>query len=78
MSELLIDQVEDRVLNSLQNRATRHGRTVIEEAREILVSAVTESANDPWSEIDSLREELQETQPAFEDSTPLIREDRHR
>lgn len=78
MSQLLIDEVEDRVLASLQSRAVGNGRTVGEEAREILTLALNVSADDPWAEIDALRTELEATHQEFDDSTHLIREDRRR
>ncbi len=78
MSQLLIDEVEDGVLASLQSRAVGNGRTAAEEAREILTLALKVSGNDPWAEIDSLRTELEATHQEFGDSTDLIREDRRR
>ncbi|MFM9961133.1 MAG: hypothetical protein ACKV2Q_07895 [Planctomycetaceae bacterium] len=78
MSQLLIDEVEDGLLASLQDRAVGNGRTAAEEAREILTLALKDSANDPWAEIDALRTELQGTHEEFGDSTDLIREDRRR
>lgn len=78
MSQLLIDEVEDGLLASLQSRAVGNGRTAAEEAREILALALMVSATDPWVEIDALRTELQATHQEFEDSTDLIREDRRR
>ena len=77
MSQLLIDEVEDRVLASLQSRADGNGRTAGEKAREILTLALKDSANDPWAEIDALRTELQATLQEFGDSTNLIREDHY-
>ena len=78
MSQLLIDEVEDRLLASLQSRAVGNGRTAAEEAREILTLALNVSVDDPWAEIDALRTELQGTHHEFGDSTDLIREDRRR
>ncbi len=76
MSQLLIDEVKDRLLASLQSRAVGNGRTAAEEAREILALALKDSVNDPWAEIDALRTKLQETHQEFGDSIDLIREDR--
>ena len=75
MSQLLIDEVEDGLMASLQSRAVGNGRTAAEEAREILTRALKVSENDPWAEIDSLRTELEVTHQEFGDSTDLIRED---
>ena len=41
MSELLVDDIETDVLEKLQKRARRHGRSTEEEVREILRTAVT-------------------------------------
>ena len=78
MPQLLIDEVEDCLMASLQSRAVGNGRTAAEEAREILTLALKVSENDPWAEIDALRTELQVTDQEFRDSTDLIRENRRR
>ena len=78
MSQLLIDEVEEGLLASLQSRAVGNGRTAAEEAREILALALRGSATDPWAEIDALRTELEAAHPEFGDSIDLIREDRCR
>ena len=78
MSQLLIDEVEDGLMASLQSRAVGNGRTAAEEAREILSLALKVPVNDPWAEIDALRTELQTTRQEFGDSTDLIREDHRR
>lgn len=40
MTELLVDEIEDDVLEKLQKRARSHGRSTEEEVREILRDAV--------------------------------------
>ena len=45
MSELLIDEIEDDVLERLQKRARCHGRSTEEEVREILRNAAMNEAD---------------------------------
>ena len=78
MSQLVISEVENCILESLQSRAIHNGRTPEVEAREILTAALLIPASDPWAAIDSLRAELEATGMEFGDSTDLIREDRRR
>jgi plasmid stability protein len=40
MTELLVDDIEDDVMEKLQERARPHGRSTEEEVREILRKAV--------------------------------------
>ena len=47
MSELLVDEIEDDVLEKLQKRARRHGRSTEEEVREILRNAVMSESDAP-------------------------------
>ncbi len=45
MTELLVDEIEDDVLEKLQKRALSHGRSTKEEVREILRNAVRTEDN---------------------------------
>jgi antitoxin FitA len=47
MSELLVDEIEDDVLEKLQERARCHGRSTEEEVREILRNAVLNESDSP-------------------------------
>lgn len=47
MTELLVDEIEDDVLEELQKRARSHGRSTKEEVREILRNAVRAEDNTP-------------------------------
>jgi plasmid stability protein len=78
MSQLLIPDVAESLLQQLQQRAARHGRSVEAEARVILESALREDADQIWAEVDAIRERLAASGRTFSDSTELIREDRDR
>jgi antitoxin FitA len=45
MSELLVDEIEDDVLEKLEERARCHGRSTEEEVREILRNAVVNESD---------------------------------
>ena len=42
MAQILVRNLEDQIKSRLQNRAKRHGRSMEEEAREILRNALRE------------------------------------
>lgn len=78
MSQLLIPNVAESLLQQLQQRAVRHGRSVETEARTILEDALRPDTAKVWAEIDAFREQLAASGQTFSDSTELIREDRDR
>jgi len=47
MSDLLVDEIEDEVLEKLRERARCHGRSTEEEVREILRNAVVNESDAP-------------------------------
>ena len=77
MSALVIPDLDDATLARLRERATSHGRSAEEEAREILAAAL-EGPPDPWARINAFRERLLASGRTFSDSTELLREDRDR
>jgi plasmid stability protein len=77
MSQLLISDVEDSLLDQLRQRAAIHGRTAEAEAKAILAAALQTQAN-PWAEVDAIRERLRATGRDFGDSVEDLREDRAR
>jgi plasmid stability protein len=78
MAELVIHDIAETVIQRLQSRAERHSSTVELEAREILTRALGADSTDPWAAIDAVRDQLQSTGRAFDDSTESLREDRSR
>ena len=50
MAELVLTDVENDVLHQLQMRATRHGRTPVEEAKAILLEALHGRNAEVWEE----------------------------
>jgi antitoxin FitA len=78
MSQLLIPDVAESLLQQLQQRAASHGRSVEAEARGILEDALRKDADQIWAEVDAIRERLAASGRTFSDSTELIREDRDR
>jgi plasmid stability protein len=77
MSQLLIADVAESLLERLRQRASRHGRTAEAEARAILAAAL-QGPPGPWDRINAFREQLATSGRTFSDSTELLREDRER
>ncbi len=75
MAQLLVRQLDDRVVAALKARAHRNNRSLEREVREILTSAAKPDRADFWRIADEIRSRSKSTGP---DSTELIREDRDR
>lgn len=78
MSQLLIPDVAESLLQQLQQRAARHGRSVEAEARVILEDALRTDPDQIWAEVDAIYNELAATGRDFGDSVQDLREDRER
>jgi plasmid stability protein len=78
MSQLMIPDVAESLLQQLQQRAVRHGRSIEAEARVILEDALRPDPAKVWAEVDAIRERLAATGRDFGDSVQDIREDRER
>lgn len=78
MSQLLIPDVAEGLLQELLQRAARHGRSVESEARVILEDALRPDPAKVWAEVDAIRNALAATGRDFSDSVQDIREDRDR
>lgn len=76
MGNMSIRNLDEDVMRRLKDRASRHGRSMEEEARTILSEAVKPSREEWIARLDALRNGLQEKHGTFPDSTALIREDR--
>jgi antitoxin FitA len=78
MAELVLTDVDNVVLGSLQERATRHGRTAAEEAKAILAEALQGKRPNVWTAVDEIYHRLASSGRIFSDSANLLREDRDR
>ena len=78
MSQLLIPDVAENLLQQLHQRAVRHGRSLETEARIILEDALRPDPAKVWAEVDAIRNALAATGRDFGDSVQDIREDRER
>ncbi|HWB11123.1 MAG TPA: hypothetical protein VG826_17980 [Pirellulales bacterium] len=78
MSNLVITDVDDMILERLRQRATAHGRTPAIEAKAILQEALERLPASGWEPVNAIREGLAATGQFFGDSVELIREDRDR
>ena len=79
MSDLLLCDIPDGVVDALEQRAAHHGRTLHEELRIILaLAALQPEGISPAEEIAQIHGYFQKRGRNLDDSTPLLREDRAR
>jgi plasmid stability protein len=78
MSELVLSNLDDRVLHELSERALQHGRTLSEEAKVILTEALHGNHSETWAEVDCIFDRLAASGRSFGESADLLREDRDR
>lgn len=77
MSQLLLTDLEDATISTLEERAARHGRTPQDEAKAILAEALTPKAK-ALAGVDAIYNRLAASGRVFSDSVELLREDRER
>jgi plasmid stability protein len=77
MAQVLVRQLNDKVVDRLKKRAKEHGRSLQSEVKTILEDAVPDYER-AWKRIDSLRLSLKRSSRKFSNSADLIREDRDR
>lgn len=77
MAQLLVRDLDDRVVQRLKSRAIQHRRSLQAEARKILEEAVPDS-DAAWKRIDRIFSRFKQSGRRFSDSAALIREDRDR
>jgi antitoxin FitA len=84
MSHILLENLDPMLVEKLQNRASRQGRSLIEELQVILEEAVKfETIPSKQETLSEARERLAKVRQryqgrTFRDSTELLREDRQR
>ena len=77
MAQVLVRQLNEKVVNRLKKRAREHGRSLQSEVKTILEEAVPDYEG-AWKRIELIRAKLQRSGRKFSDSADLIREDRDR
>lgn len=78
MSNLVILDVDDWVIERLERRAENHGRAPAQEAKAILQEALGQPPAADWKQANDIRDALAAMGNTFSDSAQLIREDRTR
>lgn len=79
MAQVLIRNLDEKVVSRLKRRAAQKGRSLWVEVKMILEDAAKEADQaDVWREIARFREKLRRSGRTFSDSAELIREDRDR
>ncbi len=77
MAQVLVRQLDDKLVERLKKRAKEHGRSLQSEMKTILEEAVPDYEG-AWKRVTKLKKALGQAGRTFNDSTPLIREDRDR
>lgn len=78
MTDILIRNVDRKVLDRLKRRAAGNGRSLQQELQEIIRQAAGYGTLDALALADRIRGEIAEQYPVQTDSVELIREDRDR
>ncbi len=78
MTNILIRNVPDEVLNMIKNVAKRRNRSLQQELREALEIMANQSSPDIFRKATELKEKLRKKSVRFTDSAELLREDRAR
>ena len=77
MAQVLVRQLDHKVVDRLKNRAKEHGRSLQSEVKTILEQAVPDYEA-AWKRIEGFRKRLKKSGRKFSDSADLIREPRDR
>ena len=77
MAQVLVRQLDDKVVDRLKKRAKEHGRSLQSEVKIILEEAVPDYEA-AWKRIERFRGRLKRSGRKFSDSAALIRDERDR
>lgn len=77
MPQILVRQLDNKVVDRLKKQAKEHGRSLQSEVKTILEEAVTDYET-AWKRIEGFRKRLSRSGRTFTDSATLIRENRDR
>ncbi len=77
MAQVLVRQLDGKVVERLKKRAKEHGRSLQSEVKTILEEAVPDYES-AWKRIERFQKRLNQSGRKFSDSAVLIREDRDR
>ena len=78
MTDVLIRDLDDDVVDRLKVRAERNGRSLQAELKRLVEINARVSEEGFWKRVDDLAEAINEPGKTFTDSVELLREDRQR
>ncbi|MGH7205671.1 MAG: FitA-like ribbon-helix-helix domain-containing protein [Nitrospiraceae bacterium] len=78
MAQVLVRNLDERVVARLKKRATQRGRSLQTEVKQILEEAARTDYADAWKAVERIYNKLKRSGRTFSDSAELIREDRER
>ena len=76
MSQLLVRNLHEEVVESLKNRAKANHRSLQAELALILENAAKVQPANFWKNSSNIRKQLAQSKQVFSDSAELVREDR--
>lgn len=77
MAQVLVRNLNDKIVARLKKRAAQRGRSLQAEVKQILEDAAAEADQaEVWKTIEQFRERMRRSGRTFSDSAELIREDR--
>jgi hypothetical protein len=78
MTDVLIRDLDDDILDHLKRRAERNDRSLQSELKRIVEQNARIDTGDFWDKVDQIREQSESRDKEFSDSSELLREDRER
>jgi antitoxin FitA len=78
MAQILVRDLDEKVVVRLKKRAEQSGRSLQTEVKLLLEQAAQVDYTEGWKAVDRLRTKLKRSGRTFSDSTKLLREDRDR
>jgi plasmid stability protein len=76
MSQLLVRNLQEEVVENLKQRAKLNHRSLQAEVALILENAAKVQPANFWNNANKIRKQLAQSKQSFSDSTELVREDR--
>ena len=76
MSQLLVRNLQEKVVENLKQRAKLNHRSLQAEVALILENAAKVQPANFWNNANKIRKQLAQSKQSFSDSTELVREDR--
>ena len=78
MAQILVRNLDEKVVAQLKRRAAENGRSLQAEVKLLLEQAAKIDGADIWRRAEQFRAKMKKSKRTFSDSAILVREDRER